>query len=486
MKHRIIKSVWRILLLMLYISHTQLFTIDNPHFWKAPRYYGFPTTAWWDHNERYDTLDWRTSIDVSYGHGSTHSGWDTCGNKTSVLNINGPSNMPFLLTNVPSPCPTNFIETIGRTLNQSQVCGNFGKLEFCGKFTLDEVDIDIRQNLKCGFFLQAYLPIRWVAFKCINYCDLSPTEGRFSQNTPDWIRFKNFMPQLFLGHCMRSPCTEYSKFAAGDLSFLVGWQHLETENLCALKYLGSAIRLGVLFPTGTEDNPCYAFSVPTGYNNHWGLPVHAEINFGIADWLEATIRGGAIFFAKKTLTRQMKTTYNQGGFFKIARGDAEEKKGTHWYVGGDIKFDHFWHGFSFLFAYSFNRGEHDTLCPKQKCCVIVCQGCCDATACPPTSAGSSCSSCTSACGTSGSCCNFCNDVAQETCAFDRKIVNSDCVLRPWQMHVVHFMLDYDFSVHMQNARWAPRLNIFYNLPVAGRHAFATDLYGAGVGLDIRW
>jgi hypothetical protein len=71
-------------------------------------------------------------------------------------------------------------------------------------------------------------------------------------------------------------------------------------------------------------------------------------------------------------------------------------------------------------------------------------------------------------------------------AYNACVVNSDSALCPWQMHVLHLIVDYDFGIHMKAYHWAPRLQFFYDVPVAGEHVFDTDMIGGGVGLDIRW
>ena len=54
------------------------------------------------------------------------------------------------------------------------------------------------------------------------------------------------------------------------------------------------------------------------------------------------------------------------------------------------------------------------------------------------------------------------------------------------MNVFHFMIDYDFSVHMPKSKAAPRLNLFYNYFFSGKNAYKNNIFGGGAGLDIRW
>ena len=75
---------------------------------------------------------------------------------------------------------------------------------------------------------------------------------------------------------------------------------------------------------------------------------------------------------------------------------------------------------------------------------------------------------------------------KDTDLFDSKIVNSDPILQGFSMHVLHLLLEYDFSFHMTDYKWAPRVSAFYNLPLEGENAFKTDTFGGGFGVDIRW
>jgi hypothetical protein len=134
----------------------------------------------------------------------------------------------------------------------------------------------------------------------------------------------------------------------------------------------------------------------------------------------------------------MQTSLLQNGYLKLMEGDAEVEKGSVWHLGFDVKADHVYRGLSALVGYSYNRQETDILTPK------------------------------------------------DTTYFNKTIVNTDSSFGSWQTHTLHFMLDYDFSVHRKASRWAPRINIFYNHPFYGKNAYKTWMLGGGFGIDFRW
>lgn len=427
---------------------------DNAHFYKVARFHGPQTTiSRWEYDQKYDNGDWVTNLDFTYQYGSAHKGFNNHGNKAQLLNIYGDQNMLYLFTNVvKAPGETNYAEFLGNAINSSQTNGAFGLLESKGKFIINEVNIDIRQNLALGIYLKLNLPIRDVSIKGISYQDESPTTGMFSQANPDWQRFKNNLDQILNNHGLHNFNSKYSKTAPGDLSLVVGWDHIDMESFDFIKWFRFSLETGALFPTGKKDNADYVFSVPTGYNGHWAIPLSGLLEVGITNWLTWGFRTGALFFFDRNVTKRVKTYSKQNGFLKLSKASVKEEQGTVWYLGTDLKLDHVFKGFSFLLGYSYNRGEHNHWHPRGTCC-------------------------------SGSCSSF-----TATDAFDRDIVNGDSMLKSWSQHVLHFIWDYDFSVHtcLKDKRYAPRLNVVYNLLFDGKNVFNTSMIGGGLGLDVRW
>lgn len=426
---------------------------DNAHFWKVARFHGDATTARWEYDQKYENADWLTKLDFSYAYGSTRKGFNNHGNKTHLLNIYGEQNMLYLFTNVPLvPSELNFAEFLGTAINSSDTNGTFGLLESKGKFIINEFNIDIRQNLALGFYLKLCLPIRDVSIKGISFEDESPLTGMFSQQNPDWIRFLNNLDTILNNHGLHSFNHKYSKTAPGDLTLVAGWDHIDMESCDFIRWFRFALEVGVLFPTGKKDNADFVFSVPTGYDGHWGIPLSGLLEVGITNWLAWGLRAGALFFFDNTVSKRVKTATQQNGFLNLVRASVKEEEGTVWYVGTDLKLDHVFQGFSFLLGYSYNRGERNHWHPRGSCCRTTETGC------------------------------------VKTDFFDNSIVNSDSRLRSWSQHVLHFIWDYDFSVHcaLRDKKYAPRINVFYNLLFDGNNVFDTSMVGGGIGLDIRW
>lgn len=411
-----------------------LISLDNGHFYRAPNFYGI---------QNRDVSDWFGRFDANYAYGSTRSGYDLNGHKTPLLNIHGNSYLLYLATGVPKlPSSSTYTTLLTNLLNQSQTNPTtgptFGKLEFKGRFRTHEVNLDYRQNLVKGFFAEAHLPIRNVKISNISYVDKSPTTGPFTQSTPQWIQVKNNINTILNSYGIKNYGDSYDKTSVGDFSLLAGWQHTDTEEPEFLKYYSVALRLGILFPSGKKDDTSYAFSVPTGYNQHWGIPARFDLIVGPTDWLQIGGHAGVSFFFDKTYNRRMKTNSNQSGFIILGEGNAKVDKGTLWDLGTYVKFEKFIKGLSGFVGYSYSRNEHDEL------------------------------------------------TAQNTSLFSDDVVNGDSKYQDWDMHTINLMLEYDFSTHMNDESFAPRINLHYNIPVAGKRVFTTDMFGGGFGLDIKW
>jgi hypothetical protein len=44
--------------------------------------------------------------------------------------------------------------------------------------------------------------------------------------------------------------------------------------------------------------------------------------------------------------------------------------------------------------------------------------------------------------------------------------------------------EYDCAAHWE--KFAPRISLFYGMPIRGEYAFATDLIGGSLGLQVGW
>lgn len=423
---------------------------DNAHYFKSASLHRNPSTSWFDDEHYYEIEDWLLKINRNVMYGDASSGWDKNGNTANVLNDTGAYNMVYLGQNVrldPALVAINghpqFILNELTGLAATNTDPNFATLQFDGKFEMWESNQVIRKNLKWGFFLESRIPVREVRIKNVSYTDLSADVGPFSKQTVEWIQFKNNFDTILNEFGYKPFATEFSKSGVGDISFLVGWEDIyerqDDDGGDAMTFWVSA-RAGILCPTGERIKTDYIFAMPTGYNEHWGFTGSLELDMGLLSWLSIDLFGGFTwFFDDNHREVRMKTFSAQNGHIMLEKGIAEEDKGTLWYLGGNVKFDHFWEGLSAIVGYSYNKQENDELTP------------------------------------------------QNTTLFPKDVVNTHSRLDGWYTHVLHLMLDYDISVHMSaTTKWAPTINVFYDYPLDGKNSYKTDMIGAGIGLDVKW
>lgn len=420
-----LNALLKIALLIIFLCPSAQ-AIDNPHFWRATNF----LTAFYEPRL---ARDWLTSFDATLGYGSTDkSRPGDCGAKVPLLDIYGPQNMQDLGINVPGKDMSNPGDIVLTQLALLPVNDGFGKLSYSGRFKVLEANLCFSQNLTCGFFVQAHLPVRRLQVTDIKTCDLSPTDCTNGPNqfTPTWQTFLTLLPSILQKYGISAAPTTTS--GIGDISFLGGWTN-NYEETREIDYFDTTFRLGVLFPTGKTRNEDLAFSIANGYNGFFAIPASFDVAVGWYDWFTLGAHFGAMAFIRKDKDLRMKTDCNQSGFIKLAKGRARVDPGTIWEINAYTKADHVVCGFSFLVAYSFANKNRDIISP---CDLIV---------------------------------------------FVPNVVNDDQMFLGWKMHTINFIAEYDFATY--DCPWYPRVGGFFNLIVGGERIFNTNVGGFQIGFD---
>jgi len=415
-----IKKVYGVIACLLICTTSFIASYDWPHFYRAAYFPGQPRLA----------KEQLSSFDVTFAAGAADRSRNCNGDTTCLFDIFGATNMQKLGAGVPCKDPTNPADMALIYLAQQPANGSFAHLSFGGKFHLAELIFSIPHNFMYGFYGQLLVPVRHMAVRDICFNDLSPCNSACAVNNPVWNMFLNLLPDIFerYGLCMR----DYSETRAGDISVLFGWA-INYQETVVLDYIDMGIRTGVIIPTSKEQQSELIFDIPFGYDGHLGIPIMVDASIGLFDWFTAGVYGNYILFFDKTHEVRMKTDPGQCGFLRLAKGCALVSKGDIFDVGGYVLADHFAKGLSLLIGYTYSKKFKDTLTPK-------------------------------------------ND-----CIFDPCIVNTDPTRFEWDMHTMHFGLEFDLA-HEGN-RFSPRIGLFYNWQVAGKRVFKTNMVGATVGFD---
>lgn len=401
-----------------------VYPIDNPHFYRANFFWGEP---------RFEKR-WLTSFDATLGGGGTKKARDKNGDITPLLNIFGLHNMRVLGQNVPGLDPSNNLDKILLDLEQIPARDEFGKLRFRGDFNSVESVFNGYQNLVNGFFLQAYLPVRRLVINNIQFTDLSPDDMVFpNKNTPAWVNFLANFPAILARYGLA--IKKVREAGVGDFTILGGWASNYQET-CYLDYFDVSAKIGLLFPTGKKRNLTDPFDLPLGYDGFYGLPLKFDCSIGYWEWLTLGLHSGALFFFEREKTLALKTSQEQNGFISITKDKASVDLGTIWEISTYAKADHIFRGLSLIVGYCYTQKDTDCIEPNNKQ------------------------------------------------VFMPVIVNNDQLFKSWKMHVMHWVVEYDFT--KQSCDIGPRIDLFYNWIVGGKRIFDTSVVASNIGIDIAW
>lgn len=398
--------------------------IDNPHFYRATNMFLEPRL---EH-------DYLSTFGATLGGGNTTKGRSADNAIVPLLDIYGTHNIQLLNVNTIYTDPDNPYNLLLNNLAQLPTRPGFATLSIDGSFDIIESNLSFAQNLSRGLLLFFHLPVRRLKISDIKITDLSPNDQIFpNRNTPEWQQvLQVFNPLLTHYGINRCPTTSTG---VGDLTSMVGWTHNYQETT-TIDYIDYTVMTGFLAPTGKQRDENKLFSLPTGYNGHWGFPLCAMVSVGWYEWVTVGGYLNSLFFVNKDRTMRLKTDPAQNGIIKLACGDVSVHKGPLVNTGIYFKADHVGHGFSVTSAYSFASQTKDQLTPKSP--------------------------------------GF----------FDRAIINTDSTIAKWNMHTFNFALEYDFT--REGKKVGNRIGLFYNLQVAGARTFNTNVTGGTYGLDISW
>jgi hypothetical protein len=433
MNKALFRSTWYLLSITLLIVAPSLTAIDNAHWYRAPDF--LPPI----YEPRFTTCG-LFSFDCFISHGTSHKAFgSSCENRvhpcgTPLLNVYGLHNMHMLGAGVPNKDPQNPLDLALINLEGIPARENFGKLLFSGKFSVTEAQMIITQNFIYGVYAQVHIPVRKVSINNISFCDASPTDTNFPNiNTPEWQTFLSLFPEILARYDLS--VGSISQSGIGDVSFMLGWSyHYEKTHI--IDFLDLSIAVGLLVPSGKKKNEDKAFSLALGYNDHLGVPVHANLAFGSYGWLDVGMHVYAMPFDSKIRTIRLKTDPAQNGFITLAKGDARITPGTLYGISAYVKADHVLGGLSLTLAYMYDKQNKDNIIP-------------------------------------------CN-----TNVFNTQTLCTDRLYKGWRMHTISVLAEYDCTT--QEQPYMPRITGFVNIPIDGRRIFKTTTGGVGVGIDYAW
>ena len=411
-----------ILCIITLLPHT-LPAIDNPHFYRATNFFLEPRIE--------HTLF--TSFDATIGGGSTSTSRNNNHKTVPLFDIYGPHAIQPLGLDIPYPENTFPYVDLLQKLAALPQRPNFGNISIDGTFSITESNLSYTQNLIKGLLLFLHIPIRKLSIRNIQFIDASPDDAIFpNKNTPEWHNVVEHLPLILKTYNLNAH--SQTEIGCGDLSCYLGWTH-NYQDTKTLDFIDGTLMIGFLAPTGKRKNENALFSLPLGYNGHWGLPITGIASLGMYEWITLGAYLNTIIFADTIKTLPVKTNPLQSSLIKLTQADVSTHKGTIWHTGFYFKADHFVYGLSFTTAYSYATEQKTTLKPLST-------------------------------------------------TISSEIINTDQSLAGWNMHTVHFLAEYDFA--KENSSTGKRIGLFYNYQVGGKRIFTTNVGGGSLGLDIAW
>jgi len=320
-----------------------------------------------------------------------------------------------------------------------------GKLAFGGNFHMKEYDITFQQNILYGLYLQAYLPIKKLKIDCIDYVQSATTDvehsllAAFVENELDAILEENCIDPLKTPFCS----TELS-----DPLVSIGWHgHCEVSG-SSITALRGYLQAGVIIPTGSRRKINRVFSLPLGYNKHWGFNGRGNIHVTLWDKFVVGANLGATVFLKQSYAQRLTTAAEQNGWVLLEKGRASTDLGTIWDITTYAKTERVFGGLSMLIGYSYTQQEDTTLTVKNP--------------------------------------HFLK-TAKEQAEFlnVNEIANTNKLLKQWYQHVLHGYIQYDFSTY-KDITILPTIRAEYHLPLLAKHTWHTDMWSGTTSLAITW
>ena len=409
--------------------------IDNAHFYRANNMFFEP---------RLDR-DYLTSVDFFFQGGSTDESRNCEHETVPLFDLYGKHDMQQLAIGVPCKDLTNPLDLIIQQLSllpsrcvtsqdASKKISQFATFSIDANFSILEGILSIAQNLKRGFFFHLYLPVRRFKVDDIRFCDCSPTDEICPNiNAPIWQTFKENFCDILARYDLK--VAPYNQSSIGDMSLMLGWTH-SFQHTEVLDFVDTTIKFGMLIPSGEAQNVDNLFSLPFGYNKHFGAIISADFAFGVFEWLTLGTHFDALIFGDKTRCVRLKTGEHQSGIIKLAKAEAKTEEGSIWEAGAYIKFDHFIRGLSLLGGYTFTNKGTDQVTPCDTKCFNTC------------------------------------------------IANTDQSLFGYKMHTFHVAIELDFS--KEDSVFGPRISGYYNFVVGGKQIFTTGVGGGNFGIDLAW
>ncbi|MCK4517387.1 hypothetical protein KAT92_01310 [Candidatus Babeliales bacterium] len=426
------------LTLLSFVVTSAVSPIDLTPFYRAALFQG---------EAKRDVADWTTHVDFRYAEGSTGQSWNTQEVKTWLFDAYGPFDITKLGIQLETIDPATMPET-KKYLEEGGTGENItgktiGDVHFTGTFRVEELNLTLQQNFLYGLYMQLHLPFREIKLNNINFINTDTTriegyDSFINDHLDDILAENNILPYQ----------TPINKTELSDPLISLGWHGHCNFSEGPVNALRGYLQAGILIPTGSRTKTNQVFSLPFGFNKHWG--VHARGNAHATIWKKLVIgaNAGVTIFLTQTYDQRLTTSTLQNGWISLEKGKVSVDQGTEWDVTAYLKAERLVGGLSAGGGYSYTQQEKTLLTLK-------------------------------------------DDRVLKTALANNKIKNKNEVINTndrlslWYQHVLHAYAQYDFKAHT-TSKLAPKFEVAYHYPILGKHSWTTDMWSGTASLAFNW
>lgn len=317
-------------------------------------------------------------------------------------------------------------------LGLNTVLGTYGQFSLGTKFTSTEGSLSVSTPSFHGFTFSLCLPFASAKFSKILYTDTTPAadNGGFNLTRVAWSNFRAKFDDILAKYNISAADCKTS--GVGDLQADVNYMHELNDTFTV------DVAAGINFPTGKKRDENKVFSVPLGYDGHWGVKLSGALQADLHEYFTLGASFNTTLFGHNTKTVRIKTYKEQEGFLFLASSQVKRKKDP--IVNIDV------HG--------------KMMCPEYHCALSFGYN--------YTHAGKTTLSTSST----------------TTASFNATIANTDGRLASWYRHSIQGGVS--VLLGCDTEEYQGEVGFIFSLPVAGKNIFTTNGFGGQAGVVFNW
>lgn len=383
-----------------------------------------------------------TGIDVLFHWGSANSALDDAGQRTTLFNSHGPFKFKqWAAANYPAGDIKTFLIYLETNhANEDRTIIAKGEADFY------QATVLLKHFFTSGLFGELRLPFRTIKTHGI---ELEAEPGS-STSAACTTYIRDNLDTVLRALAIEPWQSEFEAQGIGDTVLGGGWQGQEFYDGYFLNRVSGQLRVGAIVPSSSISQPQkdYLFSLPMGYNFHWGCEGAVGVEAEIAPFLIIGGTATSKVFFKHTRSMRLKTDKKQNGPLMLDVGNVKVDHGSIWDVGVYAKSGIPTIGTTILLGYSYYSQEQTFL-------TLTDRELAKDSATPPLR------------------------------PFKDAVVNSDSMLEPWNEHVLHMGVVIEPKISISRVM-RPRAELIFSYPLAGKRAPIANIRHHGMSASIVW